>query len=472
MSVLKSASRVFGANSVAAVVAVVGVVLFARVLGATTFGVFVLFQGVVNVISVFVDLGIDEAVEKRISEGVDERRAGTLLTTALVVEMGVVVIIGLLLVAFTGEVNGYLGRDVVLYLPPVLLAERVGWLLIHALRGEQSVERAAFLGTARQVTFVGSGLALSLAGLGIAGAIIGYALGWTVVIAEGYRSLELEITTVGLDAGRSLYRYSKYNFVGSVLQASAYSWIDVLVIGLFLPQASVAAYEIAWRITQTVILFSEAIAHALFPKVSEWSSAESMDRIGDVVPDALTGSLLFVVPAIAGLLIVHRPLLSFVFGSGYLAASGALLVLMVGKIPEAANRVYLSVLFGLNRPDLVSRSATVFIALNVALNLSLVPQYGLVGAAVATVASYTVTTLMNRRYLSRFISPRVNGREIVSVIAASVGMGTILWLVSSTMSVRTVFDVGALIGLGVALYAGFLFLFPTFRSWFSEISTG
>lgn len=464
LDLVRTVSRVFGARATAAVVMVVGYALFARTLGATAFGSFVLFLALVNVLEVFVDVGVDRAVEKRISEHRPRNASSEVFTTALAMKAVFLVVVGALLLALSGPVDGYVGITVTNRLIAVLVVQQIGWLLLHVLKGEMVVDTAEFLDLVRQVVFVGLGVALVYLGAGIDGVIYGYGISWIVVSVWAYAVTTTGFGAVTTDAFRSLLAFSKYDFVASALRYSAYSWIDVLLIGLFLGPARVAAYEIAWQIAGAVMLLSHAIAQTLFPRISDWTSRDVLDEVERVIPDALTASLFFVFPAIVGAAIVGYDVLLVLFGSEFTVATLALVILLIGKIGEGINNVCGTVLLALDHPDLVALSSVVFMVLNVVLNVALITQFGITGAAVATSLAFGVYTTMNWRYLSRYLTPRANVLDIGILAAAASFMGVVVWTGRSMTDAGSTVALVAVIAVGGATYALAILAVPSFRN--------
>lgn len=464
LDLVRTVSRVFGARATAAMVMVVGYALFARSLGATAFGSFVLFLALVNVLEVFVDVGVDRAVEKRISECNRPTAPSDVLATALSMKAVFFVLIGTVLVALRAPIDSYVGTEVTDLLIAVLVVQQVGWLMLHVLKGEMAIDTAEFLDLVRQFVFVGLGLVLVYIGLGIDGVIYGYGISWTVVSVWAYAITATGFGGITTGAFHSLLAFSKYDFIASALRYSAYSWIDVLIIGLFLSQAHVAAYEIAWQIAGAVMLLSHAIAQTLFPQISDWASRDVLDEVERVIPDALTASLFFVFPAIVGATIVGYDVLMIVFGPEFTIATLALVVLLIGKIGEGMNNVYGTVLLALDRPDLVALSSVVFIALNAVLNVVLIVEFGIAGAAVATSLAFGVYTAMNWRYLSRYLTPRANVLDIGTLVAAASCMGVVVWVARSITDTGSTVALVAVISLGAVTYGVAILAVPSFRN--------
>jgi O-antigen/teichoic acid export membrane protein len=94
------------------------------------------------------------------------------------------------------------------------------------------------------------------------------------------------------------------------------------------------------------------------------------------------------IPAIV-LALVAEPTLRLVFGEVYAAGTSALLVLLVAMVPLSLSRILAADLKGRGRPGLVSWASLLSAVATVALDLALVPAFGILGAALASLLAYT-----------------------------------------------------------------------------------
>lgn len=462
--VLNKALRVIGAQGAAFLIGIIGFVLFARLLGPSAFGTYILFQGLLILFSIIGDLGIDRSLEKRISEVRADERAANILTTALAFKLAATVVSVFGIVVFRRSINQYIGSDLALLLVPVLAFQQLGWLLLHTLQGELAVDRSAYIETGRQVIFLLVGVSLISVGYGVKSLVFALTASWLGVCLWTARVISTSFGAPTWSALRSLVEFSKYNFVAIGLHHSVYEWIDVLIIGLFLSQSHVAVYEIAWRVASIFKLLPRSIAVTLFPHVSEWSDQQAWSRIEEVIPDAVTGSLIGIFPAIAGAAVVSSELLGLVFGPEFRTASLILVILLFGKLADAANTIYNYVLLGLDAPELSARAAVLFIVLNVLLNLLLIPVAGLVGAAVATSLAITASLLMNWHSLSSKIEVSIDFQPLLASSATAVLMGAILGIVENEVAVDSVPTLLTFIAGGVIVYVTLMLLIPSCRN--------
>lgn len=453
MNISRSVLSVFSSQVVSNVLGILAFVIFANLLSGSEFGIFVLFLAVSQATSALLDLGFDGALEKRISEG-DK----SVLGTVLALKIGLTFLTSSIIMFFRTSINAYLGGPYALYIIPALVSIQFGRTFMNTLLGELKISFAMSLHILRYVIHLCLGYFLIFRGFGASAPILSFTFAWTIVVLAAFPRLSTRITLPTRDAFWSLFSFAKYNFVPSVLSQRANNWMDILIIGFFLSQIHVAAYEAAWRISMAAMLASTSIAKTIFPQISVWDEEGKQSNIQALIPTALSGSILFIIPAVAGGLLLGNEMLSFLFGREYAIAADALVVLFVGKLFQSANAVLGRILLGTDRVRFMSIAAMIFILANIAMNIVLIWSFGLIGAAVATSLAMGVNAGLLWYYSSRFFVVKFDNRLIISSVAASFGMSVILYLLLETIPVDSLPKLLAIISTGAIIFCIFLLM--------------
>lgn len=459
MNIARSSIKVFVARAASSLIVFVGITFFARELDPHQMGVFFLFQALLGVIAIPADFGIGSGVTKRLSEG---ESPGSILSTAIALKALLLIPFISGIVLFQETINDYLGADLALLLVVALVLQESAKLTIRVLEGELRVGETAGPLFSRKVVFVGVGSLLVFMDVGVRGIIYGLLSGFAVMLAWGVWKGPTTLDSPSFEQADSLFDYSKYAFVSSV-GGYFYSWIDVAIIGFFLTQYDVGVYEIAWRVTAVVMLFSSSIATTIFPKVSQWDAEDATERIETLLSEAIAPALFVAIPAFFGVVLFSEEILGLVFGAEYAAGWLVLIILMGEKVIQSVHIILGRSLQGINRPDLAAKAGVVSIVLNLVLNVVLILEYGIVGAAVATALSFIVNSILHAYYLSRFVSIRVPYEPIGGCVASSFGMAIILYIADSAVVIGSLPVLLLIIGLGMAVYAGFALVIPPSR---------
>lgn len=436
------------------------ITLFAIYLDADQLGAYFLFKALMGLLVIPADFGIRGALEKRLSEGDDPE---SVLGSALALKFVAVGFVSLLVLAARAPINGYLGADLAPLLVVVIVLNEVANFLIQTLRGELRVGETAGILFAWRVVWVVVAVLFVVAGFGIEGIIFGHIVGAVATILWTAAKCETVPGMPSLEQAKSIIAFGKYQSITSV-GGKVYQWMDVAIVGFFLTQTHVSAYELAWQITLLVLMLSESISLSLFPQVSHWSANSGSEKIGPTISRAMGFAMFISIPAFIGGTIYREEILRFVFGSEYTIASTVLVVLLIEKFFQSYQGIIESTVRAIDRPDLAAKATVVTVGVNLVLSPLLVVSIGFVGAAIATTVSWLVNAVLHTRYLSRFVSVSVPFGLLAWYALASLIMGVTLLGVRSIVPVDGVFVLLGQIGIGAATYLGVSVLVPEVRA--------
>lgn len=448
MDLGRSSVKLFLMQGGRSILLFLAVVYFARELGANDLGSLFLFQALLGLLTIPADLGVRGALEKRLSEGRDRDQ---LLGSALAIKLGLLAAVSVPIFLAQSHVNQYIGTDLVLILILTLVTFELSHFFIQALRGELRVGETAIIKFAVRFLWVGIGVVLVAFGYGVTGIAAGYAVSGAITAVWGYWRCATAIGRPSLEHAQSLIAYAKFHAISST-GGRIYQWMDIAIIGFFLSQEHVSAYEVSWQVTLLVLLVSKSIGWSIFPQVSQWDADGDLDKIEWAVSKAISFALFFSLPALIGGTLFASEILRYLFGPEYVFGAVVLAVLLVEKVFQSFDDIIESALRGLDRPDLAAITTVITVGVNLVLNPILVVTIGLAGAAVATTVVGVISAALHTHYLGQLVAIEFPFRIVGwYVISASV-MGAILAVVKSTVTITSTPALFAVIGFGAAIY--------------------
>jgi PST family polysaccharide transporter len=183
--------------------------------------------------------------------------------------------------------------------------------------------------------------------------------------------------------------HDSWPLVLSAISVMVYMKIDQIMLGQMIGDEAVGIYGAAVRISEVWYFIPMAIVASVFPAIleaKERSHAEYYARLQKLYDLMVIISVTVAVP----MTFLAAPLVGLLYGQAYLD-SGAVVAIHIW----AAVFVFLGVASGKwflveNRQVLSLQRTTLGAVANVALNFSLIPIYGAVGAAIATVISQAI----------------------------------------------------------------------------------
>ncbi|EMA70021.1 membrane protein involved in the export of O-antigen and teichoic acid [Halorubrum kocurii JCM 14978] len=440
------------------------VIIFSREAGASPLGTYYGFIAFIGILSIPTDLGIESAAEKRISEGKDR---DTYLASAILLKSVIIIVPSVLLLLANNYINQYLGAELGYILVLILVIDQGAGLGMRVLRGELRVGETALIQTIHPLSWLTVGYYLYIQGYGVSALVYGHLFGTILTLVISWWKVETNVGYPSINACRSLFDYGKYSVVPSI-GGTVYSWIDILILTLFLTEVGnitrgeIGAYENAWRLSLLALMISRSIETTIFPQFSQWDAEGATDRIEEVIPKAALPSLLVVIPAFAGTIVLSKDLLRVLFGSEFTVAWLVLIIFSGEKVIQSLYGVFARPLMAIDRPELSAYATITSIIVNIILNIVLIFEFGIIGAAAATTISFGLNTILHARYLNKFIKIDLPLFQAAWSAVVSLVMMLLVYITSSIIVINTIPDLIFVVLFGVIIYViGILIYSPT-----------
>jgi len=439
------------------IVGFVATLYIARMLGAETYGIYVLALTVLAWLKIAGNVGLSAAITKRISEGEDP---DAYFVTGFVMMGAIFVLMAVVASLFQTPLESYIGHPVLGLVLLVLFVDLAHAFVSAVLQGRHLVHIYAILDPVKvSLRSLLQIVAVAL-GFSVGGLLIGYAAAAAVVVGIGLLLTSITYARPTLSHARSLFEYAKYAWLGS-LKKQSFSWVDVTVLGFFVSSGLVGVYSIAWSIAAVLTLFSKGISTTLFPEISKLSAEGDRENISGLVTEAVRYNGLFLIPGLVGAVVVGERIL-LLYGEEFVIGTAVLALLVAARTIYGYQKQLVNAINGINRPDVAFRINAVFIGVNVILNIILIWRFGWVGAAVATAIAATVSLGHAYFSLQGFVDFSFPKTDILHQCTAALLMGvTTIGIVSISPPIAdslaghltTVF----IVGTGATVYFAILF---------------
>jgi len=182
-----------------------------------------------------------------------------------------------------------------------------------------------------------------------------------------------------------------------MLSSSIYlliTWIDTIMIGIYLNEADVGIYNVAVRVSGLVAFGLAAISSISAPKFSE--TYNNGDHLGfkKVVHESSRLIFLSTLPIIIILLFFNQYILLF-FGDEFIAATGVLYILLLGQLSNTFSGSLAFILQMTGNEKIFRNVLTLGLIINVVLNIILIPRSGIIGAGIASASSLVVWNILS-----------------------------------------------------------------------------
>jgi O-antigen/teichoic acid export membrane protein len=460
-------SYLFFAQIISQVFGFVAVVYLARVLGADGFGIIAFAQAIVSYFSLGTDLGLTRFGTREVARDIESAKthAGRIIGLRFV--LAVISFIVLLVFIFLS------GRTP---LTKYVLVCFGLFLFINSLqldwffRGIEKMKFIAISGVIERLIFMVLVLAviqnassvktvpyLYLIGSTVSAAFLLYVLfkeyGRIPITFEYANCKQMLLVSLPMALGSLMVRINN-NF-------------DSVFLGFMKDEKVVGLYTAAYKIILIVFLVGGFYITAIFPVASRYYR-ESIPKLQTLLSNSARILLGVGIPLAVGGIILAKPVILFVYGIGYIDSVLPLQILLFYVPISFITMVYADSLIACDRQNEYAIGVGISAISNVSLNLLLIPSYGMIGAASATVMSELVLLWFASKKLTHVVHvPFV--RYIWKPLQSAVLMGILLYFCSGL-------NVFILVTLGIVSYMVFYVLvggcsFAELRTATSKIHT-
>lgn len=177
-------------------------------------------------------------------------------------------------------------------------------------------------------------------------------------------------------------------------------WADTFVLGIYETDSVIGVYNVTLKIAALTSFSLHALNSILAPKIAKSYQNNEEDNYKKMIAFA-TRVNFFITLIIVTLIICFRKFVLGLFGDEFLSGATILIILCVGQFVNSLSGSVGIILQMTRQQKVYQNIVMVALSLNIILNLILTPNYGAIGAAVATVVSISFWNITGAIYLKR-----------------------------------------------------------------------
>jgi len=344
----------------------------ARLLGQEAYGTVAVALALVNLVSLVLLSAIPPAIAKFRAEG--KKVFGASYYFAILgALLGVLLIVASPLLSWT---------DLPFSLLVLIAAALPIGMMMAVGRGLlQGAKRTDAFGVSQALQEISKfviALGLILGGYGIFGAVAGIPLSFVLVLAFVFFLVRKERERASFTEFKRVVKYALPIAVTRVVDAFILN-IDLLFLKMWFPLGTVAMYAAAGPLARIPLIAFSSIATVLLPEVSA-----RKDKTKALTKKASLISILVLFGILV--LIAFPQYFIILFGSEYVTLETILVlrILALASFFIGLYKIFAASLQGLGKAKEVAVFTLLVLLIDVLLNVSLIPVYGMVGAAAST----------------------------------------------------------------------------------------
>lgn len=447
-----------GARIIGVVLSLVSIGFIARYLGKEGFGSYSLILAFLYTFNILADLGLYSLMTREISRpGADEKKIAsnifTIRIVALLLFLGIAaIIIWFFPYSFQVKLGVLIGSIAYFFMSAsqVLMGIFQKHLRMDKPSLAELIGRLTQLGLVILLIFLDLGFFAILFALIISTLLI-FIINF--IFARGHISL-------GFSFDFSLWKKLLKAAIPiglSIVLTLIYFKIDSIFLSLgFINRSSVnpivdvGIYNIAYKVLEGVIFFPAMFVGLIMPLLSKFAFS-NQERFKKIFQKGLDVLIIFIVPLVIGLLILSLPIVVLIGGKDFSVSALTLQILAF-----AIGLIFLGNLFGhsIIALDKQKKAAWIYFGgmlFNVITNLIFIPKYSYLGAAMTTVFTELLVTVLMFYLICKTIHYFPCFKMFLKAVLAGLIMGGFLYFFQA-------WNIFILIILGILIYGIALYL--------------
>lgn len=408
------------AEGITRLLSLVLIIYTARILGATGYGKFTFALSFVSIIVIFADLGLSNITTRELSRAREGEKDYSAILALKVVLSGIalaVMVVGSFLITEDPVI-----QRAIWLLAIFILISNFFSILYAFFRARQKMEYEAGAKILQALATTGIGFLILLTLPSVGNLSAGYLLANLITLALLLPFFHLRFQAVRLRWSRAVSkRFLRISWPLSLgfLFGGIHLFVDSAMMGYFGEITQTGWYNAAGKIALATIVAATLIAKSFYPVLSRFFK-ESRERLQRAWQYQMELMVILALPLMIGGLVLAPRIIDFFYGSGYSPSIFAFQLLIV---VAGLSFLYYPLSMILVVADHEKKNFSLILGggvINILLNLILIPQYSLYGAAIATIIAALIIFLAALILSGRLtpISP-FNGRLLQVLILAS-----------------------------------------------------
>ena len=372
----------------------------ARLLGPSEYGIYAVVISLMTMVNLILTKGIPQAVSKYLAH--NDGNVYVIMNTALKIQLVLSLVIFSVFFLSAGQIALLLNDD---SLSPFIRASAfiipgyaIYSILLGYLNGLQEYKMQAIISISYSIIKVTFILTLVLIGYAVRGAIIGFVFApmatlLLVVYLKRHNWIRGWINEKKIKDFRSfvpqkvLAKHIVSFSVPIILFSVAINLIiniDLFFVKTYLTNHDVGVYAAASTISKVPFYLLTGMYVALFPVISRTTFRNEIEKTQKYILDSLKYSLIVLIPVVLIISISSNELITILYSNKYADGGLPLIILIIGLGFYSLLFLFTTILNGSGMPQISLIMGLIVLGLDILLNFILVPEYHLIGAAVAT----------------------------------------------------------------------------------------
>lgn len=402
-SIAKNTLMVFFARSLNSIFGFITTIVLARCLGIEEYGKFAYIYTLISFTILIADLGGFQVITRELSRGEDTTKR--IISSALILR----IFISAFLLIFIGVLTHFTQKDstiktaiYIVTIPQLIFALNTIFVAVFTANNRFGFDSLMQI-TSRGIEFLAIifvvyfkfGFVALFAGIGIS------------YLINGFLGLSIYLKNYRLPLFQYDLKYCKYLLYESLpiavttFLSIAILRVDIFVLKLFKDTADIAFFNVPYVFIYTLIIVPQSFVSVIFPILCRLGNSEEKGKFVFSYGKAFKFLYVIGIPISTILICFSDTILKLTYGTKFLASTNALKIMGLSIVFLFLNSLNTFTLISIKKQHLSTISTAVAFLVNLIFDLILIPEYGFLGASIATTLCYGMYFVITFYFVSQ-----------------------------------------------------------------------
>jgi len=239
----------------------------------------------------------------------------------------------------------------------------------------------------------------------------------------------------------------------SVIFIEIMGWADTFFLGVLRTGFEVGIYNAALPLAVSLGVFRVAFSNMFFPIISELRAKKQINEIKTTYSVAAKWIFLLSLPLALLFIFFSKLIMSSLFGVSYIQGSTALVIIALGYFISITIGPAEAVLKTFNKVKFILHINSIVAILNIILNITLIPKYGIAGAAFSTAISIIIRDFLFLLRAKKCVNFKYKLKYYTKYILSSLIALLAVYVITTYIRISSISSLVILI-----MFYGFLYL--------------
>jgi len=417
--------------------------IITKLLGAEAYGIWVQITVTIALVTLIAILALPYTLVRFLAAEKNKEEIQDGIYSVLTIILVITLLFALFFFFFSGFISNFIGGDRILIkiLAFIIIFNCLNVVLLNTFRAFLEMGKYSLFMAFQTIGELGLITLATFLGYGLLGAVLALLIIKIITFLMLFWSMAKK---VGIKTPRFLRTKEYLKFGLPALASSIACWIiqsnDRYLISYFLQVLSVGIYSTGYAVAISFPFALDLIfGFVLPPTLSKFYDEGNIDEVKIYLRYSLKYFLALCIPFVFGGLMLSKQILK-IFSTPEIASQGYLVVPIValGALFFGATDIIGQILILVKKTNIIAMLWIITAFISFSLNILFIPRFGILGAAIAALLSYSAAMIITIYYSFKELKMHIEWFFILKSLLSSLIMSLIIWKIAPAGTIATI----------------------------------